>query len=203
MVLTMSRRVLGGTALCLSLVLSACTSGWGASTAQVPAAPNSDESYKSVLAQWHTRVSVFDKFQKVIEGDAVLFSNEMRSAYASRWKEIRNESGSNLGDLSSGKMALVVSYFTPKDDFMELNNAQLWTLQLKLGGKMYSPALVQRLFEKSALEGFFPFVNKWTTEYLVVFDVSSDLAGEKGLVQEKAGTEFSMNSSLVKALFRW
>ena len=184
-------------------LLGSCTTSSDASSASVPESALEDEAYAGPYKNWHTKVSVVDQFQKKFDAEAVLLSNDMRRAYTERWSRLRGKSDAGLGDLSGGKLAVILSYFSPQDEYMDLSNPQLWTVELSVAGKNYAPALVQKLPQKAALEPFFPFVNQWTVEYLLVFDASSDASGEQGMVIAKSSAQLKLKSALVNATLGW
>jgi hypothetical protein len=180
-----------------------CVSASNLSSAKVPESPEGDKEYAEAYRKWHTRLSVTDQFQKKFDADGVLFSNEMRKAYTERWQRLRGKNDAGLGDLSGGKLAVILSYFSPEDDYLELGNTQLWSVSLEVGGKTYAPALIQRLQQKTALQGFFPFVNHWTADYLLVFDANSDESGASQGSIDLTKTQLKLSSALVQANLGW
>ena len=183
-----------------------CVSASRNSSALVPASANSDESYFKAYEAAHVELLVNNEFQKKFDAHGVLFSTEMRRAYTERWTRLHGKTDAGLGDLSGGKLAVILSYFSPEDDYMDLTNAQLWSVSLNVAGTEYPPTLVQRLQQKTALKVFFPFINHWSADYLLVFDANSDTKGESQSVTPTPSvlrTQLSLSSALVQAKLVW
>jgi hypothetical protein len=193
--------------LCITLAasvvgLAACTSTKGDVTAAIPPEPLSDDAYAPVYDKWFRKVSLVDQFQKRLDASAVLFTDDMRKAYAERWVRIRGDREAEIEALAGGKLAVFVSVFTPETDYLDLDNSQLWSHSLQLGAQGASPVAVKRLFAKSAFSPFFPFVNRWTSDFLVLFDASSSSLQGAGLVNAPQAS-FQMRSALASLEFTW
>jgi hypothetical protein len=184
------------------LLTSACTTTKGEVVSAIPPEPLDDAEYAPSLERWSRKVQLVDQFQKRVDASAVLFSDGMRKAYVARWSRIRGEKEAEIEGLAGGKLAVFVSIYTPEDDYLELENRQLWSHALQLGPAAVSPTLVRRLPAKSAFTPFFPFVNKWTSDYLLLFDASTAGLGAEGLVNSTSAT-FTMRSALASVEFTW
>jgi hypothetical protein len=179
----------------------ACTSSPNNATVTIPPAPAADDEYQETLTKWQRSVKVYDQFQNRIELNAVLFTEEMRSAYVARWKRLRGDSNVSMAAEFGGNLAVLVSLFTPQEDFMRLDNKNLWTLRMGFGSETLVPVTVLRLYDKPMHEGFFDFISKWSSEYLVVFDVSTAGASQSVALPEFISAQFY--SSLAYIDLRW
>lgn len=182
--------------------LVGCTTTQGDVETAIPPEPLADEAYAPVYQKWHRKVSLVDQFQKRIDAQAVLFTDDMRKAYAERWVRIRGDKEAEIEALAGGKLAVFVSVFTPESDYLDLDNRQLWSHSLQVGAQGASPVAIKRLFSKSAFSPFFPFVNRWTADYLILFEASSSSLQGEGLVNAPQAI-FQMRSALASIQFAW
>ena len=167
----------GGFALALLLggVLfsaAACTTTSQESAAMVPPTPIEDSAYAPILQKWSREAHVVEHFQKQVDINAVLFTDEMRRAYAERFARLRGNADAQLEDIGSGKLGFVVSVFSPVTDYLELDNRLLWTISARSGAQNVTTPTVRRLQSKTPFEAFFPFISRWSQDYLVIFDTS-------------------------------
>jgi hypothetical protein len=185
----------------LVLLLGACTSVPDGTIAMIPPEPPSDYDYSKVIKKWRKSVRVYDQFQNRVEMNAVLFTEEMRQAYLARWKRLRGDGEARIASEFGGNLALFVSVYTPQEDFIRLDNQNLWTIRMTYGTEKLAPTTVLRLYEKPMYQSFFDFVDKWSAEYLVVFDVSATESSEPVALPEDIGAQFS--SSLAYINLKW
>lgn len=189
------------TAAWLLLASSSCTTASQGSSVSIPPEARRDDNYLQVLQKWEKAATVFDQFQNRIQFHSVLLTEEMRQAYLNRWIRLRGDTASTIGMDSGGKLAIFVSLYTPEEDFLRLDNSSLWTVRLQYGDKTLTPTTILRLYEKPVYEGFFDFVNKWSSEYLVVFDVSLAESSEAINLPESLSAQFY--SSLAYINLQW
>ncbi len=181
--------------------LTACTSVPEEGTVTIPPAAHEDEEYAKVTKKWSKSLRVFDRFQNRLEMHSVLFTEEMRQAYVSRWVKMRGDSRTRIGMDVGGKLAVFVSLFTPEDDFLRLDDEALWTIRLSYGEKVLNPVIVRRLFDKELYQSFFPFIHEWSNEYLVVFDVSVAESSDAMVLPSQVSAQFL--SSLASVELAW
>lgn len=178
-----------------------CTSIPSGSMAAIPPEADSDKEYAPILEKWHKDVSIFDQFQSRLNLHAVLFTEEMRKAYLDRWIRVRGDSPAAIGADIGGNLSLFVSFYTPDENYLVLDDPNLWTLRLQYGDRILAPTIVKRLFDKEIYRGFFPFVTIWSSEYLIVFDVSVSDSGDSAVLPESLSARFY--SSLSHVDLKW
>lgn len=184
----------------LAMLGHACTSTSDGAQSEIPVSAKSDDKYAAALEKWQREAHVFNQFQKRADATVVLMTEEFRRAYLERWKSIRGDSKSSLDEMTSGKLGLFVSIYTPEYPYISLDNAKLWSHQLQFGDKSLAPIQVRALTEKSTFEPYFPFISHWSREFLVVFETASP-TGES-LVLPSSVT-YSLKSALVNLEFTW
>ena len=192
--------LLGGL-IAVSPVFTACTTADEGTRVAIPPEPANDPDYARVLARWHKDASIFDRFQNRLSVHAVLFTEEMRQAYLNRWVQIRGDSSAKIGMDVGGKLAVFVSVFTPEEEFLRLDDSSLWTVRLMYGEKQLAPFMIRRIYDKPLHAGFFEFVNNWTYEYLIVFDVSVTDSSDAVVLPSVVSAQ--LMSSLASVEFQW
>lgn len=183
-----------------ALIFSACTSSSERATATIPPSTSSDSAYNSVLKKWQREAQAYDEFRLQIDVKAVLFTDEFRRAFLERWQRIRGESRSSLQEMTSGKSGALVSLYTPIYEYMTLDNAKLWSFELRFGDRVFAPTLVKLVPDKVMLQPYFPFVSNWSREYLVIFDTAAP--GGESLVLPDSVT-LALRSALSNIEFKW
>lgn len=162
---------MGGLSLAAFLPLAACTTTSDDATAVAPVALRDDAEYFPVLQKWTKEAHLFSQFQKRIDVHATLLTDEFRQAYAGRWARLRGDSGAQLENLGGTSLGVVLSVFTPDDPYMEIENRALWSVTLKYGTQTVPLTQARKLPNKPLFQPYFHFINQWTQETLLVFDV--------------------------------
>lgn len=186
---------------CLLLCSHACTSSSDQVNVSIPPTVDEDENYDAVLEKWRRDLKVFDRFQNRLEMSAVLFTEEMRQAYLSRWVKIRGDSFARIGMDVGGKLAILVSFFSPVEDYLRLDDHTVWTVRMAYGEKILSPVVIKRLYDKSMFASFFPFVHSWSQEYLIVFDASLSGSSDAMMLPSQVTAQFL--STLASVEVQW
>ncbi len=151
----------------------------------------SDGSYYKVYSKYTRDANVFDNFENKYTLTATVLSPEMRSAMASRYERLYKVQQGILEEASS-KTGFFVSIFSPERGGLDLDDEVLWTILVKIGETPRRPSLVRRLGEKERWRPFFPEVNQWSKEFLVVFDEPlPDLASENLVHKNSISLKFA------------
>lgn len=179
-----------------------CTSVPEGGSVSIPPAAAADKDFEQVLGKWHKTVRVYDQLQNRIELHAVLFSEEMRQAFIARWKRVRGDTEVRIAQEFGGKLAFFVSLYTPDESFMSLDNQNLWSIKMRFGDEVLAPTSVLRLYEKPMYQSFFDFIDKWSAEYLVVFDVSDVEAAESVTLPQSLSAQFYSSLSYIDLQWR-
>ncbi len=182
---------------------TACTTASEGVSASRPPELLEDQNYYPVLQRWTRNVHYSTSFQKRIDVSATLLTEEFRRAYAARWGRLRGTAQDfQLGDLSAGKLGLLVSAYTPEDVYQELDNKVLWNIQLAYGTQNLNWTASKRMRDKTIFSPFFNYINQWSSEYLFVFDVPESIAGAGSVVLPESVT-LAMKSPLATLDFTW
>jgi hypothetical protein len=129
--------------------------------------------------------TVYRDFETKYTIEATYLSPDFRSAFAKRAERFSKSKMQYLEE-GSGKSAFFVTLFSPDSRVDDLADQDHWTIQLQDGDKPLRPAFVRRLADKERWKNFFPGVNRWSAEYMVVFDTPSRATGTKDLAVSTA-----------------
>lgn len=167
----LSRKLFGILSLLFFVFSQGCTTSSQGSSVSVPPSPKEDNSYAPVLAKWTRQANVISRFQSQVKVNAVIFTEDFRQAFMRRVNLLKGTKSHGIDDLTSDKLGFFISIYTPEYAYMNLEDLKLWNIEVHYGSKVLTPSLVKNLREKSWFEPYFPFIDKWTSEYLLVFDV--------------------------------
>lgn len=157
----------------IPLLAAGCVTGSAAKT-KVEMLPTieQDDDYENALRKASRSTSVTRDFETKYTLEATYLSPDFRSAFARRAERFTKNKMHFLEE-SSGKSAFFVTLFSPDSRVDDLADQDHWTIQLTSAEKPLRPAFVRRLADKDRWKNFFPGVNRWSAEYMVVFDTPS------------------------------
>lgn len=162
----------------LGFTVSGCWSTADFGHVSTPLAAEADDSYWDVIEQWHRKAEWYGDLEEHSSVRAVFLNEEVRSAYLKRFEEVRGERLEVFSQDESSHMAILVSLYSAQSAFTNLADARQWSLFVSLGGGAVRPFQVREVYEKALLQAFFPFINSWSREFLVVFDPAGGSASE-------------------------
>lgn len=128
----------------------------------------SDQDYLRELEFASKDTSVFHDFDTLYTLNVTFFSRSFKGVYDKRVQERFNHTP-KLEEIE-GKLAFFVSIFSPRRDFINLSEDKVWEISLKNGAQQLKPVRIQKLTKKEEWLPFFPYVNRWSREYVVIFD---------------------------------
>ena len=115
---------------------------------------------------------------------ATYLSPQFQKAFADRLSFLYFDQQTALSE-TEGKAAFFVSLHAPENRLNELTNKQIWSIGLDSSesNTTLAPVLLRHLADKERWQAFFPSVNEWTKEYLIVFDIPAVTPNAPQLVQ--------------------
>lgn len=134
--------------------------------------PHEDSEYFDVYEDFTRDVEIYSNFATKYHLSATLMSGEFRQAYSKRHKNLYVSEQPSIVE-SSNQTGFFVTIFSPNMEEADLNDELLWTIKMKKDDQEFKPSLVRRLNHKNRWKPFFINVNKWTREYLILFDTPS------------------------------
>lgn len=154
---------------------------------KVAASPMEDDAFDKALRKATQKRSVFNDFETRYEISATYLSPEFRGAFAKRLEDVYKRADVELGEIGQ-KAGFFVSLQSFDDTRTDLTNNQHWTILYASKEGTVRPILIKRLYDKERWRAFFPSVDHWSHDYLVVFDVPSIDANAPKLVEKTAVT---------------
>lgn len=146
-------------------------------------APEDDGPYATIFEKSTRTRAVFKDFEKRYQVVTTYLSPEFRSAFTERLTKVY-KTGAGEFDEANAKAGFFVSLNAPFDDRADLANPHHWTVLLKTTDGLIKPVLVKKLNDKERWRAFFPSVNSWSHDYLIVFDAPGVNPGSPELVEK-------------------
>lgn len=143
-----------------------------------------DSSYVTTYRKYTNQYEVIENFETKFVINATHLTSDFRQAIASRHKKVFNDPAPVLAE-ASNKTGFFVSLYVSNDEREDLRDESLWNITLKEGGVSKGPILVKKLSKKERWKNYFPAVNLWTQEYLVLFDSPSTGSADNKLVDQE------------------
>jgi len=154
---------------------------------ELAASPREDKDYAAKLTQATRESDVIKDFETRYSTSATYLSPAFKAAFAKRFEALYHRSDLQFAEAGT-KAAFFVTINAADDEAMDISNPKHWTIQLKEKGEAVQPVLVKRLNDKERWRPFFPAINDWSQEYLVVFDLPAVNANSPELVEKTSLT---------------
>lgn len=174
----------------LSLLTSCATSSNTSVT--VHKAALDDEEYVSTLENKTREVHVYDVFKSQYKITVTLLDEDFRQALSKRVSSVLLKE--RIKELHiENKTAFFVVLSTPDRKMEQLEDKDIWTVTLKDGSEDLKASEIKYMREKSQSQLFFPSVDTWSKEFLVIFDKDpKDLSQEISLVVTNGKAEVKL-----------
>lgn len=186
------------TGVLVLVTVAACqtTNDEGVETAT---AIEADTDYYSSYTKATRSKTVHDEFKTRFSITSTFLTTDFRNAMAKRHLELFQESQPVLGE-ASDKAGFFISAHVSNEDLADLRDERLWNIFVDSPSGPIQPVLIKKLREKEQWKAFFPEVNLWTEEYLVLFD--SSFGDSEKLVQKDA-VRLMISNRHAKVSFNW
>lgn len=177
----------------LFLVLVACETTGPQVTTTLHNTKASYEPYEETMEKNSRSETVFANYEQLYVMNVAGFTTEFYDSFTNALNE-RLRSTAMLADIRVNS-TYFVSIFSPDLEYNDLGNARLWEFILTVDGREYRSSIVRKIIDRDAWAPFFSFMNRWSNEYLIVFEVPesdqvpSDAKRTLTLANSKAKTE--------------
>jgi len=153
-----------------------------------------DRPYEIVFKKHLRTTTVFFRYETLYILNAAFFSDALYDAFEKASRE--RFSSLNLLKNVNRNGSFVVSIFAPGDDYNDLSNDKVWEFSLKVDDKIYHAKTVKKIKDKYAWAPFFPFIDRWSTDFIISFDTPSDevAIGDR---------QFALSNSKAKTIMSW
>jgi hypothetical protein len=185
---------------CTVGLLTSCVSS--GSKVEINPAIHEDRAYMSVLERHHFDAEAHRHFATHFFVGATLLSPAMRSAIGDRYERLYG-ARQPIFQEASERTGFIVSVYVTNLRYHFLDDESQWMLLLSVdGATVQRPAIIKYLPEKPRLTPFFPSVNTWTRDYLVLFDTPTPPAADQELLK-KDSIVLTISNADASVKFSW
>ena len=170
---SMVQRMLIASALALLATLWGCSSTQPIVQIEQHLEAHQDEAYSEQLDHSSRSAKVYIDFETKFIIYTTFLSPDFQSQMGRRLKELFSQKAIDFQP-TSAEHAFLVSVFSPDEDVSRLNNTDLWTILMKGDAFERAPKSIRELEDKHRWTPLFPYIHKWSREYLLVFEGSSE-----------------------------
>lgn len=128
-----------------------------------------DEAYYSSYKDKTRSTTVYDNFKTRVTVNATLLSRAFNNQLQERLGKMYETQEIGLTEQVTGT-GFFVTIYASNGDFLDLSNEDNWNVFIEKSGTKEKPFKIEKINNKSKWKAFFPSVNKWTEEYLVLFN---------------------------------
>ena len=150
------------------LVLSGCLSS-PESQVSYPLEAHDDKPYFQAYEAASIQYDVIHNFETKFLAHMTRVTPSFRQALAQRYQHIWNEPQPLIAEASE-KTAFFVTLYTANRELQNISNTDLWNIQLLIDGQTLKPSAIKKLKPKERWQPFFPEINPWSLEFLILFD---------------------------------
>lgn len=161
-----------------------------------------DKAYHLALQSASRQVKVYDNFETILVANTTFLSAPFRTAFSSRLSTLLDQALFSL-DEGTNKSAFFVSVFTPEDEKSMIGNTKLWSIFLTNQSEKIYPSLIKELPTKERWRTFFPYVNNWSKEFLILFDIAPEYIMRNNQLVEGSGMEMVLASIDAQVKIAW
>ncbi len=150
--------------------------------------------YARSLRKYSRTTTVFSNYETLYMLNVTAFSTEFYEAF----EKTQNERFLAMNMLKGLKKnaCFFVSIYSPNEEYNNLTNSHLWEFVLNVGANKYSSISIKKVANKDAWYPFFPYINRWSSDYIISFEVpNSD--------EIKPPMTLSLGTSQVKTVMEW
>ncbi|MBC7529939.1 MAG: hypothetical protein H7318_00060 [Oligoflexus sp.] len=155
-------------ASCLS-ILPGCLSTIDSTNLQTPTPVPEDPAYNKIYEESSQKFDFIDRFETKYKISITQLNTNFRQAIASRYEKVFLEPQPLLTEAST-KTAYFVTMYSSNNKLADLADDRLWAVQLRTGSSVLKPSVIKRIEPKERWNVFFPEINTWSAEFLLLFD---------------------------------
>ena len=133
-----------------------------------------DKGYKKSLAEHTRKANLSDDFNIMFTIYASSLNNKFFKVLKEKYYEIfpqSQKSDDTIIQKINNKTAFIVSIYSPDNNLLNIKNKKQWNIYLEENNKNLTfPLSIISLKKTDSWDSFFPFINNWTKDYLIIFD---------------------------------
>ncbi len=155
-------------ALCLLLSLSSGCLTTRGTDVDHPQHPSEDTAYWPQHQAATRTFEVVNNFETRYQVQVTHLTPQFRTSAADRYRAIfRQEKG--VFEAAADSTGFFVSIYSANNNLADLQNQELWNIALEVNQGSLSPVRIQAMEPKELWSAFFPVINPWSKEYLILF----------------------------------
>ena len=131
--------------------------------------PEGDQSYAKVYKENTRESKVFKDLETELFLHITYISPTFEEALKTRGERILSKA-KPLPIKNVNKRVFFVSAFSPNEENIDFKTDNLLDIHLKVAGSKLFPEEIIELEEKKKWKLFFPYINQWTREFIIVFN---------------------------------
>lgn len=159
----------------LSWTLAGCLHTTG-DEIQYPLKAQDDKSYYPEYQKVSQQFDVVHHFETKMKAQVTMVTPEFQKALVQRYDHIWKEQDQLITEAEK-ELTFFVSLYTANRELENLADEKIWSVLLTQAEQTIKPKTVKRLRTKERWEPFFPEINSWTQEFLVVFPLAPTASG--------------------------
>ncbi|HYX33058.1 MAG TPA: hypothetical protein VE954_08070 [Oligoflexus sp.] len=156
----------------LLFLLTACLSS-PEPEVNYPLAAHEDKPYFQAYEAASVKYDVIHNFETRFKAQITRVTPAFQQALTQRYAHIWNEPQPLIQD-AAAKTAFFVTIYTANQELENVADADLWNIQLQVSGQTLKPSAIKKLKPKERWQPFFPEINHWSREFLLLFDRQPD-----------------------------
>lgn len=134
-----------------------------------PLEAHEDKPYFSVYEASSHNYDVIHNFETKFQAHITRVTPAFREALMQRYQHIWNEQHPLFAE-AADKTAFFVTIYTANRELQNVADADVWNIQLQIDGQTLKPSAIKKLKPKERWQPFFPEINQWSLEFLLLFD---------------------------------
>ncbi|MFK7873424.1 MAG: hypothetical protein AB8C84_09730 [Oligoflexales bacterium] len=183
----------------ITLCVVGCVSNPTNTSVEIASSPIDDKTYQDIYESWTQDVQVYHHFDKIHFLTVTKLTPEFLAGFRHRYHTIYKQDPVALQDTSS-RTAFFVSIEGPQSDILDISDRNQWSVYLKQQDIKSPPMAIRSLDEKERWKPFFPSINHWTKEFLILFDLPSN---ESPQLLESTVSHLTLANSKASVILNW
>lgn len=156
----------------LFFLLTACLSS-PEPEVSYPLEAHEDKPYFKVYEASSVQYDVIHNFETKYKTHITRVTPAFQEALTQRYAHIWNEPQPLMQEASQ-KTAFFVTIYTANSELQNVADTDVWNIQLQVSGQTLKPSAIKKLKPKERWQPFFPEINLWSLEFLILFDRQPD-----------------------------
>ena len=170
---------------CLIILVSGCLKSMNKSI-ELNLSIDQDKEYFKIYTKYTKKFELISNFETHAIIAITFLSSEFYQAFAKRYKHLYAAQEDLFQGMSYDKVGFFVSVHSDNTNLRKLDDINLWNIFLEHNNEIINAQLIKPLLDKERWIPFFKDVNKWSREYLLVFDLKfSDNNNQQFILSEK------------------